>query len=794
MDITPIRFGPFRLDRGAGCVFRHNERVPLPPKPFALLQYLAERPGRLISKDELLSAVWPGTFVVDAALKVAIRDIRRALDDSADDPLYIETVHGRGYRFCPEERGTRLPPALTSFIGRDTELAAIVASFATARLVTLRGVGGCGKTRLAQQTAIELGCLADGVWWVDLAGLGRPDMVVPTIAATLGIRDHHERNLSETLGDFVRGRELLLVLDNCEHVLQGCVPIVLSLLAEAPRLRILTTSREPLGVAGERVFVVPPLSLPDSEAADAIRASDAVRLFVERAQDADAQFECTDAAASSVAAICRRLDGLPLAIELVAAHVGALSLNEILSRVSERLTTFPERAHAVSDRHRSLAAVIEWSDALLRTDERELLCRLAVFSGSFSLNALQRITTVANGADARDLLTALVNKSLVTVIASGPDRRYRLLEMVREHANDKLAPKERQQLRDRHATFFNQLAAERRPFLTSHRRHSAIAALTLERDNFRTALDRQLTEAPPGALGLAASLWWWWFHTNQWREGRQWLEAALAATSDSGPARVEALCGAGALAWFQGEHAVAHAHLDDAVNLGRAQDERHLLARALDFLGQVMADRGDVERALPIATEAVAVAQASGNQWELAIATIGLGNVLLFGKSVQAAQQCYAEGAAHCRATADPWALGMALRNLGIVSRHNGQIERSLEYLRESLAVLRPEDERSFVSRSLEELSKTLVLSRNGELAATLFGAAEALRESLGAAILASRYPEYERAVSEARELVGERRFTDAWIHGRSLHRDAAIELAVNSGDVPRTSNPDPRT
>jgi tetratricopeptide (TPR) repeat protein len=177
------------------------------------------------------------------------------------------------------------------------------------------------------------------------------------------------------------------------------------------------------------------------------------------------------------------------------------------------------------------------------------------------------------------------------------------------------------------------------------------------------------------------------------------------------------------------------------------------------------------------------MAEASSNQWELAIATIGLGNVLLFGKSVEAAERCYTEGASLCRATADPWALGMALRNLGIVSRHRGQLDRSLEYLRESLAVLRPEDERSFVSRGLEELSKTLVLTRNGELAATLFGAAEALRESLGAAILASRYPEYQRAVSEARELIGDRRFTDAWTHGRSLDRDTMIDLAVNSGD-----------
>ena len=366
------------------------------------------------------------------------------------------------------------------------------------------------------------------------------------------------------------------------------------------------------------------------------------------------------------------------------------------------------------------------------------------------------------------------------------ERRYRLLEVVRQHAREKLASEERQRLRHRHGKFFVELAAEWRPFLNGQRRNMAIGALTVERDNFRSALDRLLADEPSEALNLTGSLWWWWFHTNQWREGRDWLQAALAASNGGGSARVEALCGAGALAWFQGEHVTAHAHLDEAVRLGRGQSRLTLLARALDFLGQVLADRGDLERALSIATEAVAVARASDDQWELAIAQIGLGNVLLFGKSEQAARVCYEESATICRAIPDLWALGMALRNLGIVARHRGEIEASLEYLRESLAALRHEDERSFVSRSLEELSKTLVVAGEAELAATLFGASEILRESLGAAVLAARYPEYTRAVSDARSSLGDVRFRDAWTRGRSLHRDAAIALALNTADMER--------
>ena len=227
------------------------------------------------------------------------------------------------------------------------------------------------------------GAFADGVWWVELAGIERAEMVVPTIASTLGIRDRHDRSLTETLGDFVRSREPLLVLDNCEHVLAGCVPIVKSLLMEGPRLTILNTSRESLGLPGERVFVVPPLSLPESNDAEAIRRSDAVRLFVERAQDADPGFQLTEVTACTVAKICRHLDGLPLAIELVAAQVGALSLTDVLLRVDDRMTTLPEREHADGDRHRSLAAVMDWSDALLRADERQLLRQLSIFQEHF---------------------------------------------------------------------------------------------------------------------------------------------------------------------------------------------------------------------------------------------------------------------------------------------------------------------------------------------------------------------------------------------------------------------------
>jgi non-specific serine/threonine protein kinase len=754
--------------------------VPLAPRPFALLQYLAEHPDRLISKDELLDAVWPGVFVGDASVKVAIREIRRALDDPFEAPRFIETVHGRGYRFRRASRGTSLPASFTSFIGRERELAAIERALDGSRLVTLRGVGGCGKTRLAHQFAVDQqASFSDGVWWIDLAGVERAELVVPTIASTVGIRNRHDRSLSQTLCDFVRSRSLLIVLDNCEHVAEECAAIARALLTDGPQVKVLATSREPLRVTGETVFVVPPLQIPEQCDNTSINEAESVRLFADRAQAAGLPVEQTDSTLQTVAAICRRLDGLPLAIELVAARAGAWSLPDLLHRISEGLSSFPATVRAAAARHSSLTAVMAWSEALLDSRERALFQQLSVFASTFSLDAVRSVCQVPGGGDVGDLLAALVDKSLVTAIAdpSTPDRRYLMLEVVRQYARDRLGNKASASLVKAHADYFTEFAAARQPLLNGRDRQAAIARLTRDRDNLRLALDAQMKSEPREALRLAAALWWWWLHTNQWQEGRGWLEATLERCEQESSSRADALCGAGALAWFQGEHAAAEARLEAAVRVARRTGPANVLARSLDFLGQVRADRGQVEAALTCDTEAVAVARESGDRWELAIALIGLGNVMLFAGRRDEAQRAYEESAALCRAIPDPWALGMALRNLGALARHAGDLAASVQWLCDSLDALGPLDDRWFVSRSLEELAKTLVLVGAAEAAARLFGAAEALREHVGAAVL--RYDEYAKAVAAARAGLGDAIFQQAWAQGRALDRNAAVALAA---------------
>ena len=776
---APITFGPYRLDRDAECLWRGEQRVPLPPRPFALLRYLAEHPGRLVTKDELLDAVWPGVFVGDASVKVAIREVRQALDDPADAPSYVETVHGRGYRFHRPSSGTRVPMALTSFIGRERERAAVGEALVTRRLVTLRGVGGCGKTRLASEIALERqDQYADGIWWIDLAGIERADLVVPAIASIVGLRNRHDRSLLQALGDFVSGRELLLVFDNCEHVVAECAAVAKALLTEGPRLSILATSRMPLGIAGELVFVVPPLDMAEHAAAHTGRNADAVRLFVERARDADPQFAWTDDTAPVIARICQRLDGLPLAIELVAARAGALAPADLLARLEDELASFPAQAPTAGGRHGSLHAVIAWSDALLIDRERQLLRQLSVFASTFSLDAMTAVCDVPGG-DVRDALASLVDQSLVTVVGASAEagRRYRLLEVVRQYAREGLGEQTYVALASRHAAYFTRVAEAHRTRVNGPCRADVLAALSLERDHLRAALHTHLGSNPRDAVRLTAALWWWWLHTNQWQEGRAWLEAALDGSNDETPERAEALCGAGALAWFQGGSAAAEQRLEEAVRLSRVTGPLHVLSRALDFLGQVRADRQQIEAALTADIEAVAVARRADDPWEVAISLMGFGNVLCFAGRREEAMAAYEESAALCRALSDSWALGMALRNLGALARQMGDVAASTRLLGESLQALRGLDEWWFASRSLEELAKTLAMTSDVEGAARLLGAAEALRDRIGAAVL--RYEEYAQVVQRVQHALSSARFQELWTDGRSLDRDAAIAMAI---------------
>lgn len=432
-----FQFDAFRLDAAERLLLRDGEPVPLEPKVFETLLVLIRHEGRLVGKEELMRAVWPDSFVEESNLTRNISVLRHVLSPNGGGPHYIETVPKFGYRFVGEVRtpagepATRavvdevprhnLPDQLTSFIGRDHAISEIERLLASTRVVTLTGAGGCGKTRLAfQVAAASLPQFEDGAWVVEFAPLADANLVTQSVATVLGVREGSTRSLRDSVLEHLQRRHILLVLDNCEHVIGACAELTDALVRGAPHLRILATSREGLGVAGETVWQVPPLSLPDTSRAlspEALLEYEAARLFVERAAAVDPSLTVGLHHVAAIADICHRLDGLPLAIELAAARVNVLSVEQINIRLNDRFRLLTGGSRTSVARQRTLEGTVAWSYDLLSETERRVFSELSVFSGGWSLEAAEEVCSgdgIERG-DVLDLLSHLVNKSLVVV-------------------------------------------------------------------------------------------------------------------------------------------------------------------------------------------------------------------------------------------------------------------------------------------------------------------------------------------------------------------------------------------
>jgi len=411
-------------------------------RAFDVLLALIERRGRIVTKDELLEVAWPRVVVEENNLEVQISAIRKHLG-----PRAIATIPTRGYQFTlePEAKAAsarsaacrhNLPCSITSFVGRKRERAELRDLLQRSRLVTLVGMGGVGKTRLALEVGIEsVDCYADGAWWVELAGVGHGERVADAIVAALGVGPDPHRTPLEALLKHLGGRKSLLILDNCEHLLNGCVPLARQLLEKAPALSIVATSREALRVMGEVVFRVPRLALPSSgEDHSGLSTCDAVQLFTERATAATRSFALTPANVNTVGELCRRLDGIPLALELAAARMRTLSIDAMAARLDERFRLLKVDAPSAAPRHQALRACLDWSHDLLTEHERAVLRSLAVFGGSFTIDAVEAVMAgnTNAGPGVVDLLANLVEKSMVEHDARTD--RYAVLETVRQYA------------------------------------------------------------------------------------------------------------------------------------------------------------------------------------------------------------------------------------------------------------------------------------------------------------------------------------------------------------------------
>ena len=682
-----------------------------------------------------------------------------------------------------------LPTQLTSFIGRAREIAEVKSLLATARLVTLTGSGGAGKTRLALQVAAEIvEGYPDGVWLAELAPIADPALVPKTVASALNVPEQPGRGMVDTLLDALRSKAVLLVLDNCEHLRAACRDLVATLLRASPQVRILATSREGLGVPGETLWRVPSLSLPEDirhlPSSQELVLYDAVRLFVERAVAIAPGFMVTSENAPAVAQVCQRLDGIPLAIELAAARAKVLAVEQIAARLNDRFRLLTGGSAVALPRHQTLRAAIDWSYGLLSQQERTVLSRLSVFAGGWTLEAAEAVCAggTIEASDILDLLTQLVDKSLVGVSMRGGEARYGLLETVREYGREKLQEAaDVAELRRRHFDWYLALAETAEPELYGPHEDLWGERLELEHDNLRFALDWGMTNAAheEAVLRLAGALGSFWNKRTHVSEGRAWLERALPGRGATPDVRAKALGFAGVLARLQGDYPRAAALGRESLDLRLKSEDKRGIAVALMQLGVLADYRGDPAEAKRLFAEAFAHFQEVGDKWGISSALNNLGEVARGAGDYDAARSFYEKSLSMSREVGNSSGIANAVGNLGAVSLHQGNNIEAATLLRSALISQRRLGDRKNIIGVLGGLAALALVESKLERAARLLGAAEALRERIGVLISPADRVLYEHQVGFARSALSEDAFASAWAEGRTMTMEQAIEYAL---------------
>ena len=696
--------------------------------------------------------------------------------------------------------GAHLPLALTSFVGRERELAAARRVQAGARLLTLTGTGGAGKTRLALALAGELaGSYPHGVWLAALAPLADGALLPAAVAGALGVATGQGAPLA-ALVDALRGRRLLLVLDNCEHLLDACAALTETLLAACPGLDVLATSRESLRVDGETIWRVPPMAVPAAApaaapGAAARGATDSERLFVERARLQRPELVLTPDESAAVAEICRRLDGMPLAIELAAARTGCLAIGQIAARLDDRfrlLAGGPGGARSAASRHQTLRAAMDWSYDLLSPPERATLRALSVFAGGFTLEAAETVCAGCTGdgaAGVLDLIDRLVDTSLVVAdlpAAADGAVRYRLLETVRQYAAGHLeAAGEAPAARARHAGWCLALAEAAAPHRAGPEQAVWLQRLTLEHDNVRAALGWCLTASTgergaTAGLRLGAVLGWLWQVRGLHGEGRRWLAALLERGAGARPElRAEVLSQAGWLARDQGDLDESLRLHRRSLTLGRKAGDTAVVARSLNDLGVLTDVRGDPARARTLFTESLALYRSLGNRPAAAGSLNNLGVLARKQGDTAAAIALFEECLAVFQEVGDTRGVANALLNLGHAQRDQQAFDPAGRRYRESLAGYAALGDRPGAVRCLEGLAAVATAGGDARRAARLCGAAAAQRLAIGVPVPPSARANLERTTAGARAALGETAFAAAWAAGEALTPDAATAEAL---------------
>ena len=727
-----------------------------------------------------------------------------------------------------ESRPNNLPMQPTPLVGRERETAEVAdrVRIEEARLLTLTGPGGTGKTRLALQAAADLlEKFEDGVFFVALATITDPALVASAIAGPLGVKESGDQPLEEGLEAYLRDRNLLLVLDNFEQVLEGA-PLVGELLEACPKLKVLATSRIPLRLYGEKEYPVPPLALPDPTVLpplEVLTQYEAVRLFVDRARAVKADFEITNESAPAVAEICARLDGLPLAIELAAARVRLLPPQKMLQRLGNRMKLLKGGARDLPTRQQTLRGAIDWSHELLEDEDKTLFRRMAVFAGGRTLEAMEEICDPEGNLDVLEGVESLLEKSLIRQEEGpGGEPRFVMLETMHEYGREKLQQSgEAETIKRAHAEYFLELAEEAEPELVGPEEAAWLDRLEAEHDNLRGALSWSLGGGD-GVLGLrlAGALGRFWRVRGHFSERRGWLEEALAGCGEApADARARALVVSGTLAVDQGDFERAKASSQEALALYRGLGHRRgaayslfniawaelmqgndeqaaplvdqtltmaresgydwVISCALNALASIAGDRGDYERAEASYEEALASARKLGSRQMAAIVLGNMGCLQAVRGDYERAEALLEEVLAGSRELKDIYGVAMVLLNLGLVVTRRGDHERARRLLKESLLLSRQLGSKITIAECLEILSEMAGALGDFRRAARLWGAADALREAINAPWPPLERRLYEPYLAAIRSRADEALWRRSWEEGQAMTMEEAFTYAL---------------
>jgi predicted ATPase/DNA-binding SARP family transcriptional activator/DNA-binding CsgD family transcriptional regulator len=741
-----------------------------------------------------------------------------------------------------------LPAPRTNFVGREREMVELKRTLSMTRLLTLTGAGGSGKTRLALEVARELiGAYPDGVWLVELAPLTEGDLVVQEVARSLEVPERPGRPLVDTLVDTLDNKEMLLVVDNCEHLVEATAQLVDALLDSCSRLRVLATSREPLGVGGEILWQVPPLSVPakkgggpDGEyTVESLMRFEAVRLFVDRARLRLPSFQLTRENAGAVAKVCRWLDGIPLAIELATARMGALAVEQVAQRLEASLDVLKGASRTTAPRQQTLRATLDWSHDMLSEAERALFRRLSVFAGGWTMEVAEAVCSggVIEQDDVLDLLGGLVDKSLVIAGAStGGVVRYRMFRPIRQYARERLeASGEAEAVGDRHTAAFLALAEEAGPELAGPEQRLWVERLEGEHDNMRATLS-WLLERGKDELGvrLCAALWRFWYVRGYLSEGIRCMERALASgDSEASPVRVKALEGMGWLTQGQGDTALAEATYKEMLELSQELNDKGNVATALNSLGTIALTHGNNERARALLEENLAVlrqleeenadttlkrfhalnllaysalneegdyvkatellkqslalAREAGDANRVGATLLNLGYAELMQENYERAMAFSEEAlmVANSLGNAGVEIFPEARVNLGLAALGQGEHERAAASFEEALAIAQKVGVKASVINALEGMASLAVAVEEATRAAHLWGAAEAAREATGIALPPGDRALHEPYLASARSRLGEAAWEEALAEGRAMSLEEGAEYALSEEKEP---------